>query len=123
MAINQALKTYKQTDNDYVKGIETPHGRIQLLYETIIDNIDNLLDKHPKTNFVAMGKCINALNILAASLDMEKGKDLSQKLSDLYSYCSRNITEYLEDKKETKLIEVSEIISGLLEAWKEIDTK
>ena len=51
MSAKQAANTYKQTEQEYIKGIETPHGRIKILYETIITNIDKLSDKHPKTNF------------------------------------------------------------------------
>ena len=38
----------------------------------------------------------------------------------LNRYCSNNLKEYLEDKNEKKISEVSNIISGLLEAWEEI---
>ena len=61
-----------------MNGIETPHGRIKLLYETIVDNIDKLLENHPKTDFISLGKCLNALNILSSSLDMKAGKDLQK---------------------------------------------
>ena len=120
MAIKQAIKTYQQTDQDYVKGIETPHGRIKILYETILTNIDKLNKKHPKTDFVSFGKCLNALKILSSSLDMESGKDLARNLDDLYVYCSDRLREYLEDKNEKKILEVRNLISGLLEAWDEI---
>ena len=121
MARNQMIHTYKQTDQSYVSGIETPHGRIKILYETIIDNLNKLLEKHPKTDFVSYGKCINALNILSSSLDMEAGKDLATNLSELYSYCSNQINDYLEVKSDQKLLEVKDIISGLLQAWDQID--
>lgn len=120
MSAKQAANTYKQTEQEYIKGIETPHGRIKILYETIITNIDKLSDKHPKTNFLSFGKCLNALNILSSSLDMNKGKDLAKNLDDLYIYCAEKLREYLEDKDEQKLVEVKDIISGLLEAWEEI---
>ena len=120
MSAKQAANTYKQTEQEYIKGIETPHGRIKILYETIITNIDKLSDKHPKTNFLSFGKCLNALNILSSSLDMNKGKDLAKNLDDLYIYCAEKLREYLEDKDEQKLFEVKGIISGLLEAWEEI---
>ena len=29
MSAKQAANTYKQTDQEYIKGIETPHGRIK----------------------------------------------------------------------------------------------
>jgi len=120
MSVKQAAKVYKKADQEYIEGIETPHGRIKLLYETIITNINKLNDKHPKTDFLSFGKCLNALNILSASLDMKKGKDLAKNLNDLYAYCSEKLKEYLEDKDERKIIEVKNIISGLLEAWEEI---
>jgi len=120
MSVKQAATVYKQADQGYIEGIETPHGRIKLLYETIITNINKLNDKHPKTDFLSFGKCLNALNILSASLDMKKGKDLAKNLNDLYAYCSEKLKEYLEDKDERKIIEVKNIISGLLEAWEEI---
>ena len=120
MSIQNAAKAYKQTDQEYIKGIETPHGRIKFLYETILTSLEKLYDRHPKTDFVGFGKCINALKILSASLDMEKGEDLAKNLEDLYVYCSNNLKEYLEDKNEKKILEVRNIISGLLEAWEEI---
>ena len=123
MAYRQALATYKQTENDYMKGIETPHGRITILFETIIDNIDSIIEKHPKTDFVSFGKCMNALKILSGSLDRENGKDIANNLFNLYEYCLNTLREYLELKDARKLKEIQNIVSGLLEAWKEIDTK
>ena len=120
MGIKQVAKTYKQTDQEYIEGIESPHGRIKIIYETIVQNIDNLNKRHPKTDFVSFGKCLNALKILSSSLDLEKGKDLAKNLNDLYGYCADQLREYLEDKNEKKLIEVRTIIAGLLEAWGEI---
>ena len=120
MSVKEAANAYKQTDQEYIEGIESPHGRIKLLYETIITNINKLNDKHPKTDFLSFGKCLNALNILSASLDMKQGKDLAKNLSDLYAYCSEKLREYIEDKDERKIVEVKNIISGLLEAWEEI---
>ena len=53
---------------------------------------------------------------------MKAGKDLAENLSELYAYCSKQIKEYLEIKSEKKLLEVKGIISGLLEAWDQIDS-
>ncbi len=120
MAIKKAVTTYKETEKEYIKGIETPHGRILILYETIITNIDRLNKQHPKTDFVSFGKCINALKILSSSLDSEKGQELAKNLSDLYGYCAGKLREYLEDKNQEKIVEVKNIISGLQEAWEQI---
>ena len=122
MSKSTVLNAYKQTEQNYVNGIETPHGRIKILFETIIDNLDKLLKSHPKTDFVSYGKCLNALNILSSSLDMKAGKDLAENLSELYAYCSNQIKEYLEVKSDKKLIEVKDIIFDLLQAWDQIDS-
>ena len=120
MSFKNAINQYEQNDKEYIKGIETAHGRIKILYETILSNLDQLAYRHPKTDFVSFGKCLNALKILSSSLDMDKGQDLAKNLQDLYIYSSNILKEYLEDKNEKKIVEVRNIISGLLEAWEEI---
>ena len=46
MSANKVATSYKQADNEYVKGIETAHGRIKLLYETLLSNLNKIEDKH-----------------------------------------------------------------------------
>ena len=120
MNVNNAANEYEKTEKEYVKGIESAHGRIKLIFETLLVSLDRLENKHPKTDFISFGKCQNALNLLSSSLDMEQGKDLAQNLYDLYAYCSEKLRQYLEDKNQQKIVEVKRIISGLSEAWKEI---
>ena len=120
MRSNKVATSYKKLIMNMSKGIETAHGRIKLLYETLLSNLNKIEDKHPKTDFLSFGKCLNALKILSASLDMKQGKDLAKNLSDLYAYCSEQLKEYLENKDERKIVEIKNIISGLLEAWEEI---
>ncbi len=120
MAINQALKSYKQSENDYVKGINSPHGRITILFDTIISNLEKLIDNHPKTDFISLGKCLNGITILSASLNLKEGGEIAQNLVELYEYCRKNINNYLEDKKIEKLEEVHSIFSKLSEGWQGI---
>ena len=120
MAINQALESYKQSENDYRKGINSPHGRITILFDTIISNIEKLIDNHPKTDFISLGKCLNGITILSASLNLKEGGEIAQNLVELYEYCRKNINNYLEDKKIEKLEEVHSIFSKLSEGWQGI---
>ena len=120
MNVKNVANAYKQTDEEYIDGIETAHGRIKFVFQTLIINLDNLLGVHPKTDFISFGKCQNSLKILVNSLDPKQGKDLAENLGNLYAYCSEKLKEYLEDKNEQKLIEIRGIISGLLEAWEQI---
>ena len=121
MAINQALEAYKQNENDYVEGINSPHGRINILFDTIISNLENLMDNHPKTDFISLGKCINGISILANSLNMEQGGEMAQNLVELYEYCRKNINNYIREKDIGKLEETHAIFSKLSEGWKGFD--
>ena len=51
MSLENAVLTYKNTENIYAEGIETPHGRIKIVFDVIETNIDIMLKKHPKTDF------------------------------------------------------------------------
>ncbi len=120
MAVNHALESYKQNENDYVKGINSPHGRISILFDTIISNLENLMDNHPKTDFISLGKCLNGITILASSLNMKEGGEVAQNLVELYEYCRKTINNYIQDKKIEKLEEVHSIFSKLSEGWQGI---
>ena len=121
MAINQSFKSYRQNEIETMVGLNTPHGRISILFDTILKNLDKLIDKHPKTDFVSLGKCVNAITILAGSLNMKDGGEIARNLVELYDYSRRTITEYLESKDVRKLEEVRLIFSKLDEGWQEID--
>ena len=49
MSVNTAFDAYKKSENEYVPGIESAHGRIKILFDTMISNLDKLKETHPKT--------------------------------------------------------------------------
>ncbi len=123
MSLDQIAKSYKQSENMYVRGIETPHGRVQIIFDQLEINIESLIEKHPKTDFIAFGKVIQCLKILSDSLDHEKGKGLADQLNELYDYCLRTVKSYLTEKDEAKLKEVLSIVNQLSESWNSIKPK
>ena len=120
MSLDAAAQSYKNTDNIYAEGIETPHGRIKIVFDVIETNIDKMLKKHPKTDFIAYGKVLQGLMVLSGSLDLEKGGQLADELNELYAYCEKSVKQYLEIKEVTKLQEVKSIISGIADSWAKI---
>ena len=120
MSLDTVAQTYKNTDNIYAKGIETPHGRIKIVFEVVDENLERMLEKHPKTDFIAYGKVLQGLLILSGSLDIEKGGSLAEELNELYAYCEKSVKQYLEIKDATKLEEVKSIISGIADSWSKI---
>ena len=117
MAINNAFHIYQNNENEYVEGIESAHGRIKILFDTMIISLEKLKESHPKTDFVSLGKCVNILTVLADSLNVEDGGELAQNLLELYDYSKRVLQEYLEDKNSKKLEEVYLIFTNLSEGW------
>tara|TARA_A200000113_G_scaffold225896_1_gene248595 strand:+ start:3839 stop:4207 length:369 start_codon:yes stop_codon:yes gene_type:complete len=121
MSLDNAVQTYKNAENIYAKGIETPHGRIQIVFDVIQKNLDKLTQCHPKTDFIAYGKALQGIVILSGSLDMEKGGQIADELNELYAYCDKTLREYLESKNSKKLEEVLSIISGIADSWAQIE--
>ena len=117
MAFNTAFDAYKKNDSEYIEGIESAHGRIKILFDTMIISLDKLKASHPKTDFVSLGKCVNILTVLSGSLNVKDGGELAENLLELYDYCKRVLNEYLEDKNTKKLEEVCLIFSNLSEGW------
>ena len=123
MSLDQAANSYRQSENLYVKGIETPHGRVRLIFEQLEINLEKIIVKHPQTDFVAYGKVIQCFMILSDSLDFQKGESLAEQLNELYDYCVRTVKGYLTEKDVTKLEEVLSIVNQLSESWNSIEPK
>ena len=121
MSLDNAVQSYKNAENIYAKGIETPHGRIQIVFDVIQKNLDKLTQSHPKTDFMAYGKVLQGIVILSGSLDMEKGGQMADDLNEIYAYCDRILREYLESKNSKTLEEVQSIISGIADSWAQIE--
>ena len=123
MSLDHVANSYKQSENLYVKGIETPHGRVRLIFEQLEINLEKIIVKHPQTDFVAYGKVVQCFMILSDSLDFQKGESLAEQLNELYDYCVRTVKGYLTEKDVTKLEEVLSIVNQLSESWNSIEPK
>ena len=121
MSLDQVANSYKQADNLYVKGMDTPHGRIKIVFEQLEVNIEKIISNHPKTEFVAYGKVMQCFMVLSGSLDFEKGESLAEQLNELYDYCARTVKDYLTEKDITRLEEVLTIVTELANSWKSIE--
>ena len=118
--MDNAVQTYKNAENIYAKGIETPHGRIKIVFDVIEKNLEKLSSVHPKTDFLAYGKVLQGIVILSGSLDMDKGGQMADELNELYAYCEKTMKEYLESKNSEKLREIESIIGGIADSWSKI---
>jgi flagellar protein FliS len=54
---------------------------------------------------------------LRSTLDLEQGGDVAQRLSAIYSFCIRHLSQARITRDATKVDEVSSLLSELREAW------
>jgi len=122
MSVNR-LNAYRQTS---VK--TASQGRlIVMLYDEAIKQMDiaeEELGKN-KVQFDAVHNSISKtqdiITELMASLDFEKGGEISQNLYNLYMFFNRQLVQANIDKNLNPIIEVRKFMSDLREAWMAIE--
>ncbi|MGE5468378.1 MAG: flagellar export chaperone FliS [Ignavibacteria bacterium] len=124
---------FRMTPSDAYRKVElesqiesvTSHKLILMLFEGALLSISHAQRYMEEKNIPEKGKAISkALDIitkgLLASLDMEGGGDLSDKLAALYRYmCTRLLYANLNNDKAA-LTEVSNLLRELKSGWEEI---
>ncbi|MGC9120779.1 MAG: flagellar export chaperone FliS [Sulfurihydrogenibium sp.] len=96
------------------------YDRIILELKGAIENIDK---GDIKGKIQHISKALDILNTLFYGLDFEKGGEIAQNLSELYSFCIREIqlANLKNDKK--RLEDVINILNTLKGGWEELAQK
>ena len=122
MSVNR-LNAYRQTS---VK--TASQGRlIVMLYDEAIKQMDIAEDELGKNKVQhdavhnSISKTQDIITELMASLDFEKGGEISQNLYNLYMFFNRQLVQANIDKELTPIIEVRKFMSDLREAWVAIE--
>jgi flagellar protein FliS len=115
--------------NAYARvGIETgvmsanPHRLIVLLYQGARQAIAQARMHLQQNNVAARGKSIShAIRIidsgLRASLNVEAGGEVAQRLESLYRYMSQRLLQANLEQSEEMLVEVDGLLATLEQAW------
>lgn len=112
-------------------GLETkvntsnPHQLIVMLYDGALLAIKSAALSMDAGDIPNKGRSISqAINIivngLKASLDMEAGADLSERLAALYDYMVQRLLQANLQNSKPALTEVGSLLGELREAWVEI---
>ncbi len=123
-ALNTALSHYRNVST--ATGVEeaTPHRLIQMLLEGALDKIaaarGHMLhgDKAEKGRHISWA--ISIISGLQASLDMERGGEISQNLDALYDYMVRRLGEAGAKDDPALLDEVASLLQEVKGAWEQI---
>jgi flagellar protein FliS len=107
--------------------IESPEKLVEMMYEGILRFVSlakrSFADNDVEKEVYWINRTIAIFSELIASLDYEKGGDVSHYLSGLYTYQIKILSEALAKNDPSKLDETINVTKGLLEAWKEVHEK
>jgi flagellar protein FliS len=118
MHTNLAYNAYTQNNI----GVESPEKLIQMMYEGVLRFNMQAKRSANENNIERRTYWINrssaVITELINTLDYTQG-EIAHYLSGLYSYQLRLLVEANIYNDSTKIDEVSQVMKGLLEAWKE----
>lgn len=121
--MDKQVRTYQQM---HVSGLNQKE-LIVMLYSGALKFIeDGKQIIHSNDVPLVHDKLNRARNIfihLLATLDLEKGGELAQKLSALYAYFIEKITIANVTKDERELDEIIPLIQSIKESWENLDLK
>ncbi|MFE8048560.1 flagellar export chaperone FliS [Brenneria goodwinii] len=125
MIYGSNAKSYAQVELQSSVMSASPHQLITLLFEGAVSALVraeiHLQQKEIAAKGKAIGKAVNIISSgLSASLDMEKGGELSRNLAALYDYMVRRLTYANRHNDEQAIKEVIELLRGIADAWKQI---
>jgi flagellar protein FliS len=103
--------------------IEDAHGAITVCLETLLHNLNVLLEKPTIGSEIfnkVSSKCLTAIYILQSSLDFEKGASIAENLFKLYEYVKYQIIAISKKDDDANLENAVMIIAEISETWKSI---
>lgn len=118
-------ESYAKVSVDAAVETSDPHRLVLMLFDGAIAAV-SLARIHMEAGQIpqkgaAISKAIDlVVNGLQASLDREAGGDLAERLAALYEYMAQRLLFANLKNSVAALDEVSELLSGLREAWAQI---
>jgi len=124
---SSAAKQYGSIDLQSKTEAANPHQLIQMLIDGAINRIKTAI-VHMERNDIAkkgemIGKAIAIIDGLRSSLDMDKGKEISGNLDELYFYMGKRLLEANAQNNPEYLKEVCSLLEEIKSAWDSIADK
>lgn len=123
--MNNPAQSYAKVSIESAVASADPHRLILMLFDGAMAAL-SLARIHMEAGDVsnkgvAISKAIDLIaNGLRASLDMEAGGELAERLSALYAYMTQRLLFANLKNSVAVLDEVAELLGGLREAWAQI---
>ena len=119
-----ALQQYQQVKTDAGLEDANPHRLIQLLFEGGLERLASAKGHLQRGEFARkgeqIGKAIDIIDGLRASLNEAAGGDLARNLDALYDYMERRLLEANLKSDPVLIDEVAGLLHDVKEAWDSI---
>ncbi len=118
-------ETYAKVGVDVAVETSDPHRLVMMLFDAAVAAV-TMARIHMTANEIpqkgaAISKAIDLItNGLAASLDVEAGGELAERLAALYDYMAQRLLFANLKNSMAALDEVSELLGSLRDAWAQI---
>lgn len=116
-----ALKQYSKVGTNTQVAAANAHRLVQMLMEGALDKIAIAKGHMQRGNIAEKGRhiswAISIINGLSASLDMEKGGEISERLSALYEYMVIQLLAANVENKVEYLDEVAKLVLEIKAGW------
>jgi len=125
MVGQRALSQYQQVNTAAAVETASPHKLIQMLMQGCLQRIAEAKGSMQRNDIpskgLAIGKAINIVAGLQASLNKEVTSALPQQLDSLYDYMQRRLLEANLKNSSALLDEVAELMRTVKEGWDGIE--
>jgi flagellar protein FliS len=118
-------------DNPYLENMvanANPVRLVIMLYEKAINCLENVIEigdtedfDRQRSKYDDMGRALEIVSVLDASLDMEKGGEIAKNLREIYWSLMDELTYQMLKEDRERLERIIKILKDLKSAWEEVE--
>jgi len=118
-------------NNPYLENMvanANPVRLVIMLYEKAINCLENALEigdtedfDMQRSKYEEMGRALEIISVLDATLDMEKGGEIAKNLREIYRSLMDELTYQMLKEDKERLEKVIKILKNLKSAWEEVE--
>jgi flagellar protein FliS len=118
-------------NNPYLENMvanANPVRLVIMLYEKAINCLENALELRDtedfdvqRSKYEEMGRALEIISVLDATLDMEKGGEIAKNLREIYRSLTDELTYQMLKEDKERLEKVIKILKDLKSAWEEVE--
>ena len=118
-------------NNPYLENMvanANPVRLVIMLYEKVINCLENALELRDtedfdmqRSKYEEMGRALEIISVLDATLDMERGGEIAKNLREIYMSLMDELTYQMLKEDKERLEKVIKILKNLKSAWEEVE--